>query len=260
MPFKLLGQAAVAAAIFLSMSCLVVQTPTDAPDDAKTNKEPYVAPAVSPYGAWTLEAPESIVSGASELFILYPNGHYFQWSSHEEAGRPNAELGTVAYEAGILSGFQHVQNGSGGFDDDTGENPYGGSLTLNLTEKTLIMQEPQLTWHRVTSSTNPLVGAWDFDNLGHDHVLVFFANGAYFQWCNDVGCEAAASGQQEVGNYLYEDGVLTISAVSIDGPGGFEQDVTAVTTVSADQQNLTLDYYEQGITQPVESVAFRRVQ
>jgi hypothetical protein len=261
MKLRLLWKAFILATVQLSNACVVVNNAELGVDPDSTDNQKPEDPNRSPYGAWTFEAAEDIVPGQSELFILYPNGQYFQWSPTEEPEeRPNAELGTVQYLDGVLSQFQHVQNGAGGFDDDGGESPYSSSLTVDITETTMFMREPQLTWNRVTSATNPLVGAWDFDDQGYNHVLVFFAQGNYFQWCNDVACDAEVTGNQEVGNYLLEDGVLTIADVTTDGPGGFETGVTAVTTFSPDARDLTLAFFEDDATEPTESVTFRRLQ
>lgn len=161
-------------------------------------------------------------------------------------GQPGMERGTYTVDetTGALSAtVLQDTNGTWGLSHPT------GPMTLALNGNILTMTESTgegseiSTWTRVASATNPIVGAWYYENGGQSGVVTFTADGRYL-FAQDGPADATGHPGIEYGTYTWNPATgafASITIVDTNGEWGFSNGFPPFIVVSGDTATFSDD-------------------
>ncbi len=218
------------------------------------------AATVSPVGSWDINA----LGFDSHILTFFPNGYYFQWCNIlSGCASDSYEIGTYSGTNSSITVTSHIVNGLGGLDPVgstfavavTGTEPNTGADTIVIANS--------VPFTRVSDVNNSIVGAWLMNdpqtgnptsfNPAVSEILVFYADGTYFQWTNPSSappsCNGTVTAYAEIGTYSYDAaaGQLTILSHIQNGVGGFDDPANSClppaapinTTIATDTMSFT---------------------
>lgn len=218
------------------------------PADEEDNLDNTPAVEGSLVGSW--ELPGGFNSQNPHFITFYANGQYAVYADCSQVNPPGVggplEIGTYVATNTQLTITSHLENGCGGFDDDS--NPAvipPGPISLAFeADGNGVALGGGLQLTRVESN-NLLVGAWDlpggFNSLD-PHAIIFLDNGTYLVYTT---CSAVSL---EIGTYQASDTALVITSHIQNGCGGFDDpnDANAIPPLpipisfSSDSSTVTL--------------------
>ncbi|MDH5516437.1 MAG: hypothetical protein OEY36_01285 [Gammaproteobacteria bacterium] len=174
-------------------------------------------------GSWKLLEVDG-AAALNDIYFTFNSDASFSYTELNGELPNGVESGSYSYTADTLVTTVTTDNIGASLQQDGGIDNYGNpfSLSYTLVSNLLTLTSPDnniFTFERMsTSFTGALdTGTADFD----DHILVFFPNNTYFQWCNttDGNC---SSDSYEIGTYTQSDATYTINSHITEGDGGFD--------------------------------------
>jgi Ca2+-binding RTX toxin-like protein len=166
-------------------------------------------------GAWDL--------GEDYVVTFLSNGTYFM-ADDDSSGKKGMEQGIYSWTPDGKFNFKTLVNtdGEGGMSDTiiNAVTVVGDVITFFMSGE----QEQSISAHRITSTTNPIVGSWYKDGGGQANsksVFTFMADGTYFL-ADDGDSIADPSGQDgmEKGTYLWDAKSGNFSAITLVDTNG----------------------------------------
>lgn len=206
--------------IFL-WGCESENTPSPVDPNNQTSDDTSTLPDIT--GTWKFTELNGVAATNDSYFTFNSDASFTYTELNGEL--PNGvESGSYTYTADTLITTVTTDHIGGPLQDDGGidnfGNPFTMSYTINANQLTLTAPDNSIfTFEYVTTS---FTGGQDIGTAGFDdHILVFFPNNHYFQWCNttDGNCNADS---YEIGTYSVTGSTYSIDSHIINGDGGFD--------------------------------------
>ena len=174
-------------------------------------------------GTWKFTAVDGVATTNDAYFTFNSDGSFSYTELNGEL--PNGvESGTYSYTADTLITTVTTDHIGAALQQDGGidnyGNPFSMSYTINANQLTLTT--PSNSVYSFERSIATMTGALDTGTAGFDdHILVYFPNNHYFQWCNTAAGNCSAD-SHEIGTYTVSGSSYSIDSHIVDGDGGFD--------------------------------------